>query len=155
MHTGRRYSPLDFFRWTRRDTYWMLLLATIPTVLYAIGLTFIALPWQPIAIMGTVVAFIVGFKNNASYNRIWEARQIYGAIINNSRSFAYTLRDVLGGSNPETTKQIFYRHFAWLTALRFQLRELEPGKTCKSGGIKNFRNRITAFRKEWVKWKMS
>jgi putative membrane protein len=123
MHTGRRYSPLDFFRWTRRDTYWMLLLSTIPTVLYAFGLTFIALPWQPIAIMGTVVAFIVGFKNNASYNRIWEARQIYGAIINNSRSFAYTLRDVLGGSNPETTKQIFYRHFAWLTALRFQLRE--------------------------------
>lgn len=123
MHTGRRYSPLDFFRWTRRDTYWMLLLATIPTVLYAFGLTFIALPWQPIAIMGTVVAFIVGFKNNASYNRIWEARQIYGAIINNSRSFAYTLRDALGESNAETTKQIFYRHFAWLTALRFQLRE--------------------------------
>jgi len=101
----------------------MLLLATIPTVLYAFGLTFIALPWQPIAIMGTVVAFIVGFKNNASYNRIWEARQIYGAIINNSRSFAYTLRDALGESNAETTKQIFYRHFAWLTALRFQLRE--------------------------------
>ncbi|MBX2917572.1 MAG: multidrug transporter [Cyclobacteriaceae bacterium] len=123
MHTGRRYSPLEFFKWTRRDTYVMLLMATIPTTLYAFGFTFIALPWQPIAIMGTVVAFIVGFKNNASYNRIWEARQIYGAIINNSRSFAYTVRDALPLSYAETTKRIFYRHFAWLTALRFQLRE--------------------------------
>lgn len=123
MHTGRRYSPLEFFKWTRRDTYVMLLMATIPTTLYAFGFTFIALPWQPIAIMGTVVAFIVGFKNNASYNRIWEARQIYGAIINNSRSFAYTLRDALVETQSETVKRMFYRHFAWLTALRFQLRE--------------------------------
>jgi putative membrane protein len=52
-------------------------------------------PWQPIAIMGTAVAFIVGFKNNASYSRLWEARQIYGAIINDSRSFGYILRDAL------------------------------------------------------------
>ena len=123
MHTGRRYTPIEFIKWTRGDTYWMLLLAAIPTVLYAAGITFIALPWQPIAIMGTAVAFIVGFKNNASYNRMWEARQIYGSIINDSRSFAYTLRDALELNQSETTRRMFYRHFAWLTALRFQLRE--------------------------------
>lgn len=123
MHTGKRYTPIEFFKWTRRDAYWMLLLAAIPTALYAFGITFIALPWQPIAIMGTAVAFIVGFKNNASYNRIWEARQIYGSVINDSRSFAYTLRDAVNGNNFETVQRMFYRHFAWLTALRFQLRE--------------------------------
>ncbi len=123
MHTGRRYTPIEFIKWTRGDTYWMLLLATVPTVLYAVGLTFLALPWQPIAILGTAVAFIVGFKNNASYNRIWEARQIYGSIINDSRSFAYTLRDALGDKRNDAVKRMFNRHFAWLTALRFQLRE--------------------------------
>ncbi len=123
MHTGRRFTPYEFFRWTRRDTYWMLLLATVPTVLYAVGCTFLALPWQPVAILGTAVAFVVGFKNNASYTRIWEARQIYGSIINDSRSFAYTLRDALEGKQEETVKHMFYRHFAWLTALRYQLRE--------------------------------
>ncbi|WP_206513774.1 bestrophin family protein [Pseudoflavitalea rhizosphaerae] len=87
------------------------------------GCKFLALPWQPIAIVGTAVAFLVGFKNNASYNRIWEARQIYGSIINDSRSFAYTVRDNAGGKNAAVVKRIFYRHFAWLTALRFQLRE--------------------------------
>lgn len=123
MHIGKRYSPIEFIKWTRGDTSWMLLLSAIPTSLYAIGLTFLVLPWQPIAIMGTAVAFIVGFKNNASYNRMWEARQIYGAIVNDSRSFAYTLRDALHKSNTETIRRMFYRHFAWLTALRFQLRE--------------------------------
>lgn len=123
MHTGRRYTPLEFFKWSLRNTLLLLLLSTIPTVLYAAGFTFIALPWQPIAILGTAMAFIVGFKNNASYGRIWEARQIYGSIINDSRSFAYTIRDTLGGKDSEIVKKMFYRHFAWLTALRFQLRE--------------------------------
>lgn len=126
MHIGNRYTPLEFFKWTRRDMYWMVLIAAAPTTLYWAGFTFIALPWQPIAILGTAVAFIVGFKNNASYNRLWEARQIYGAIINNSRSFAYTLRDVLGKERSDTVTRIFNRHFAWLTALRFQLRDPRP-----------------------------
>ncbi|AQX10372.1 bestrophin family protein [Elizabethkingia ursingii] len=123
MHTGKRYTPFEFAKWTKRDTFLMLIIATVPTILYVIGWKFIGLPWQPVAILGTAVAFIVGFKNNASYNRIWEARQIYGAIINDSRSFAYSVRDTLGGKESLVVKKIFYRHFAWLTSLRFQLRE--------------------------------
>lgn len=123
MHTGKRYTPLEFFKWTRKDVLRLTVMATIPTILYGIGWKFIALPWQPIAILGTAVAFIVGFKNNASYNRIWEARQIYGSIINVSRSFGYSLRDALGSKDAPTVQKMFYRHFAWLTALRFQLRE--------------------------------
>lgn len=123
MHTGRRYTPWEFAVWTKRDILCMFILSSVPTILYVLGCRFLALPWQPIAIVGTAVAFLVGFKNNASYNRIWEARQIYGSIINDSRSFAYSLRDSVGGKNSETVRRMFYRHFAWLTALRFQLRE--------------------------------
>lgn len=123
MHTGRRYTPFEFFRWTLADTLWLLAIATVPTVLYVAGLSFIAIPWQPIAILGTALAFVVGFKNNAAYGRVWEARQIYGSIINDSRSFAYSVRDALGGKDSVVVKKLFYRHFAWLTAMRFQLRE--------------------------------
>lgn len=122
MNAGRSFTPKEFIFWTRRTIYKVFILSLIPTLCYFLGATFLSLPWQPIAILGTAVAFIVGFKNNASYARLWEARQIYGAIINDSRSFAYTLRDALNGSSEEI-KIIFYRHFAWLTALRFQLRE--------------------------------
>lgn len=123
MHSGRRFSPVEFIVWTKRSIIILLILAAIPTILYRLGCTFLSFPWQPIAIMGTAVAFIVGFKNNASYSRLWEARQIYGAIINDSRSFGYILRDSLSGRNPVKVKIMFERHYAWLTALRFQLRE--------------------------------
>jgi len=123
MHTGRRYSPQEFFKWTFRDTLWILLIATVPTALYYFGWHFLALPWQPLALLGTGLAFIIGFKNNASYGRIWEARQIYGSVINDSRNFAFLVRDTAGGKQSPIVKQLFYRHFAWLTALRYQLRE--------------------------------
>ena len=132
MHTGKWYTPLEFAKWTRWDTYWMIALATLPTVVFKLGVTFLAIPWQPVALMGTAVAFIVGFKNNASYARMWEARQIYGAIINESRSFGYTVRDALGPAERARVRIIFYRHFAWLTALRFQLREPRNWENMKS-----------------------
>ncbi|MFP3597037.1 bestrophin family protein [Chryseobacterium sp. SIMBA_029] len=123
MHSGKKFGALEFAIWTRRSIYILTILSAIPTVLYFLGWKFISIPWQPIAIMGTAVAFIVGFKNNASYARLWEARQIYGAIINESRSFGYILRDSLSEKNADKVKEMFLRHYAWLTALRFQLRE--------------------------------
>lgn len=123
MHSGKRFGAREFISWTRRSIYALIVLAAIPTVLYFLGWKFLSVPWQPIAIMGTAVAFIVGFKNNASYSRLWEARQIYGAIINDSRSFGYIVRDSLGGKDADKVKEMFLRHYAWLTALRFQLRE--------------------------------
>ncbi|MEZ4904496.1 MAG: bestrophin family ion channel [Spirosomataceae bacterium] len=136
MHTGRRYEPLEFFKWTFTLTIGLLIYNSIPTILYFLGWKFISIPWQPIAILGTALSFIVGFKNNASYGRIWEARQIYGGIINDSRSFAYTVRDVLGKT--EMVQQIFYRHFAWLTTLRFQLRESRSWENMNNRSNKEF-----------------
>ncbi|GAA5083293.1 bestrophin family ion channel [Chryseobacterium ginsengisoli] len=123
MHAGKKFTAIEFIVWTKRSILCLAILSTIPTLFYFCGWKFISFPWQPIAIMGTAVAFIVGFKNNASYSRLWEARQIYGAIINDSRSFGYTLRDSLSMKNSEKVKSMFARHYAWLTALRFQLRE--------------------------------
>lgn len=123
MHTGKRYSIKEFVMWSRRDIYKCFLLALVPTLLYSLGLTFIGMSWLPVAMLGTAVAFIVGFKNNASYNRLWEARQIYGGIINDSRSFAVKVRDFMGGKVNPQVRGVFDRHFAWLTFLRYQLRE--------------------------------
>jgi len=123
MHSGKRFGAREFAKWTRHSIYALTILSAIPTILYFLGWKFLSVPWQPIAIMGTAVAFIVGFKNNASYSRLWEARQIYGSIINDSRSFGYILRDALTVKDPKKVKAMFLRHYAWLTALRFQLRE--------------------------------
>lgn len=123
MNIGKRYSIKEFIVWSRRDIYYCFAIALVPTLLYCAGLAFLAISWMPVALMGTAVAFIVGFKNNASYNRLWEARQIYGSIINDSRSFGVKVRDFCGGKDSIETNLVFSRHFAWLTFLRYQLRE--------------------------------
>lgn len=123
MHAGHSYQIREFLIWTRRNIYWLILLGVVPTVLYeVVGLKWIAIPWTVVALLGTATAFIVGFKNTQTYNRTWEARQIWGAILNSSRAWGTTCRDFIN-DRPETTKLLIYRHFAWLTALRYQMRE--------------------------------
>ncbi len=89
---------------------------------YFLQLTFF-IPWQPISVIGIAVAFYLGFKNNSSYDRTWEARKIWGGIVNTSRTFgAATVSFVKGTTDETIKKELIYRHIAWLTALRYQLR---------------------------------
>jgi ion channel-forming bestrophin family protein len=123
MYTGNHYSLKEFLYWTRRDIYVLIIVAAIPTILFQIfNCGWLAIPWVPVALVGTASAFIVGFKNTQTYNRLWEARQIWGAIVNTSRSFALLVKDNVQ-ADKTVHQQIIYRHCAWLTALRFQLRE--------------------------------
>ncbi|UMQ42205.1 multidrug transporter [Chryseobacterium sp. Y16C] len=115
----------------------MLLLSIIPTLLfYFLDWKWLAIPWVPVALLGTATAFISGFKNTQTYNRTWEARQVYGAIINSSRAFGIMVKDFIRSEDKILEKQlhqeIIYRHFAWLTALRFQLREIKSWENVKT-----------------------
>jgi putative membrane protein len=112
------------------------------------------LPWLPIALLGTAVAFVVGFKNNASYDRLWEARRIWGSITNFSRSWGIMVKDYVTNRHVKTIVsdhelksihiELYNRHFAWLTALRFQLRE---NKTWEAINLKHNRE----YRNQWFR----
>ncbi len=134
MHTGKKFSFIEVIMWTRKDIYTLLFISAIPTFCFEVlHWKWLSIPWLPIALLGTAVAFVVGFKNNASYERVWEARKSWGSIVNSSRSWGVTIRDFISNkhnthplSNDELDRIRFsfiMRHFAWLTALRFQLRE--------------------------------
>ncbi len=96
----------------------------------------IAIPFQPISLIGIAVAFYIGFKNNASYDRFWEGRKIWGGIVNYSRTWANQVLSYVNDYHCKTApsgldlksqsiihKELIYRHFAWMNALRLQLRE--------------------------------
>ena len=88
MLTKKRYSIKDMASWTRWESAGFLIYALIVAVLYSLfDYTFIQVPWTPVALIGTAVAFMVGFQNNAAYGRIWEARKIWGGIVNISRTW--------------------------------------------------------------------
>ena len=108
--------------------------STSVTILYELlDIKWLQVPLAPVALVGTAVAFMIGFQNNAAYDRIWEARKIWGGIVNTSRSFIITLKDSFYLHNPEEAKKendllrtITNRHIAWLTALRYSMRSKRP-----------------------------
>lgn len=92
------------------------------------GLWFLRVPFLPIATVGTAVAFYVGFKNNAAYERFWEGRKIWGGIVNASRTWATAVVSYIdvgdaGDDAKATRRELVYRHLAWINALRLQLRK--------------------------------
>jgi len=121
MHSGKSYKLSEFLIWTRRNLFWPFIIATVSTMLYLLlDFKWLAIPWTVVGLLGTATAFIVGFKNQQTYSRTWEARQIWGAAMSASRSWGIICRDYI--NDREVTKELIYRHFAWLTALRYQLR---------------------------------
>ena len=121
MHVGKSYKISEFLFWTRRNILWLLIFGIVPTALYQLfGLKWLAIPSTIIALVGTATAFIVTFRNQETYNRTWEARQIWGATMSASRSWVLMCRDFI--NNKEKFLELIYRHFAWITAWRYQLR---------------------------------
>lgn len=101
----------------------------------------IRIPFLPLSTIGIAVAFYIGFKNNASYDRFWEARKIWGGIVNYSRTWGNQVRSFVTNHHaqeklsPEELKEIhrvlIYRHIAWLYALKLQLRKPNPNRQKK------------------------
>lgn len=154
MLTKKRYSVKDMVLWTRGETFIYLLYSGIITVLYEVfGFTFLHVPWTPVALIGTAVAFMVGFQNNSAYGRIWEARMIWGAIVNTSRTWGMKIQDMVTNDQQENTipedqlkkekRILIYRHIAWMTALRYSMRTRKSWETQhRSRTNREWRNNI-------------
>ena len=83
-------------------------------------------------ILGTALAFFIGFNNNQAYDRWWEARKIWGALVNDSRTWArqimqYTrVSDELSEHDLRTIRRnVIMRHIAFLYALKENLRSAD------------------------------
>ena len=123
MYIKRNYGFWMTFNWSKTPFIIGLIYSTIVISLFHLFQIQFSIPWQPIGVIGIAVAFYLGFKNNSSYDRTWEARKIYGGIVNDSRSFgAAVVAFVQGENHSAFKKELIYRHVAWLTALRYQLR---------------------------------
>lgn len=125
MYVKREIAPeiIWFFAWKP-----MCVTAVFATIVYVlfeyVGLRKIAIPFLPIATVGTAVAFYVGFKNNSSYDRLWEARKIWGEITNTSRSIAaYVLAVSRTEGAQDEAKRFIHKQIAFVNLLRVQLRK--------------------------------
>jgi ion channel-forming bestrophin family protein len=137
MLTQNKYSIRHTLIWSKNFIYYFFIIDTVLVIMYEVlDYRWLAIPWQPISLVGIAVAFYLGFKNDSSYERLWEARKIWGGIVNFSRTFTVYCRDYITDDQSqvdistnelhEIHKTLVYRHIAWMKALTYQLRVLKP-----------------------------
>lgn len=132
MFVQKSFGLASMAKFTGHHVVWLTAWAGLVAVLYEYTQwEWITIPWLPLSVIGTAVAFYLGFKNNSAYDRLWEARKIWGAIVNSSRSWGAAVRGFV--SNQFTAddrsdeglrsvqRELIYRHISWLYALRSQL----------------------------------
>jgi ion channel-forming bestrophin family protein len=132
MIIERRFPVTTMLRWASRSVALSALWCALVYVMYAkLGFSVLRVPFLPIATVGTAVAFYVGFKNNAAYDRFWEGRKIWGGVVNASRTWATMVLAYVHSAPSEVPldhvqvlrRELVYRHLAWVNALRLQLRK--------------------------------
>lgn len=94
--------------------------------------THLAIPLSIPMIMGTVISLLLAFRSNQAYDRWWEARTIWGAIVNDSRSFARQINWFIHA--PDQGEQVHFvrarfikRQIAWCYSLSRSLRGQDSG----------------------------
>lgn len=84
----------------------------------------ISLPLNIPALLGTAVSLLLAFRTSQSYERWWEARTVWGAIVNDSRSFVRLVIQFLPAEDHKTIREFAERQIIWTYALGESLRKL-------------------------------
>ncbi len=135
MFIQKNFGIKSLWRFAGWHLVWLTLWAVATTCLieytHYLHIYAIKIPWLPVSLIGTAVAFYVGFKNNSAYDRLWEARKIWGGIVNSSRMWGSNVMAYASNqfTNPEISEQELHKihkklislHITWLYTLRRQL----------------------------------
>ena len=134
MIIGYSKNPL---KQTFGVVYWnlgtLLFFTTCATLAYVLchelNYHVLVLPAIPVTILGGALAIFLGFKNSSAYDRWWEARKIWGAIVNDSRSIGMEMVTYGTPGNEQDNTELkvwiktgIYRQIGWTYALRSKLR---------------------------------
>ncbi len=107
----------------------LLLLISVAVVFVQGRLFEYKIPLNPAAftLLGVALAIFLGFRNNASYERFWEGRKLWGALLIDTRSLTRQALTMTGlpADSPEVLS--FVRLLiAFTYALKHQLRKTDP-----------------------------
>jgi len=80
----------------------------------------VTLTFVPFSLIGLTLAIFLGFRNNTSYARYWEARILWGTLLIESRVLARQALTLV--DDPQQAPVPVYRLMAFVHALRHQLR---------------------------------
>lgn len=153
MLLNKRIPASYIFKKVKRE---IIIVTVIGIVAYYITNSFReSIPHMPIAIpafLGTAISVILSFKLNQSYDRWWEARKIWGNIVNDSRTLVLQLQSFVQPGNQDAIRKIVFRHIGWVFCLGQSLRGLNPESNLEKYldendlmAIKNHHNKALAI----------
>ncbi|MFM0046604.1 bestrophin family ion channel [Paraburkholderia sediminicola] len=101
----------------------------------------------PFSLVGIALAVFLGFRNNASYDRWWEARKLWGQLLNDARSLTRQAVTLPNKPLPRTEIEAFTAVLCALPhALRHQLRKSDPSQDLAARLPKPLFDRVMASR---------
>lgn len=100
---------------------------------YQYDFTNMVIPISVPMVLGTVLSLLLAFRSNQAYDRWWEARTIWGAIVNDSRSLTRQVLSLMDATYQSEDLINFQERFvkrqaAWCHSLGQSLRKTDPLK---------------------------
>lgn len=133
MILKRNFNPLKVILYVKVEVTFAIIVSSLVFALHHFKISQLTLPFSIAAILGSALAIFIAFRNNSSYSRWWEARTLWGGIINSSRVLARLLitftdshahQQNFDRERSEKFKQeMIYKCIAWAHALRLHLRK--------------------------------
>lgn len=128
--------PLLFFiRNIRREALLIFLFANGVVLLkHVFGLRYLTIPIAIPTLLATCISLLLAFRTSQAYDRWWEARIVWGGIVNDSRSFIRQLQMFLPGqAHQQAVLHSFVeRQCAWCFVLGDSLRELDVSERLRA-----------------------
>jgi putative membrane protein len=116
MIVGGKLSWNIVLKYTGRPVLMHVLLAfCIVAAHQLLGVWWLSVPALPVTVLAAALGVLLAFRNNSAYDRWWEARTLWGSLVNMSRSFARQVLTFLprtGGTNSEEPSSLLLRSAA-------------------------------------------
>lgn len=128
MITGQRRSPIGLLNWQRGPLVFFGLVGLLFVGLRRIEplQSFLEISPTPLTILGSGLAIFVGFRTNSAYARWWDARRLWGGLVNATRMLSTQIASYLpwdGGRGSETQRHLVLLLSAYVHVLRTALRD--------------------------------
>lgn len=94
-------------------------------------------------LFGIALAIFLGFRNSVSYDRFWEGRKLWGALLNDTRSLVRQSHSLINGNDYNKKRDEFTNLLiAFVYSLKHQLRHTDASNDIARLVSKDFANNL-------------
>ncbi len=133
MIVKRNFNPVKIWGYIKQPMTFVVIWSIIVwSVHYFFELKALMMNFTPIGVLGSALAIFIAFRNNSAYGRWWEARKLWGGVVNSSRVLARLIITFTDSHQHQENyrpdrseafkKRMVYKCIAWVHALRLHLR---------------------------------